>query len=476
MKIIRLLAVAITMLTTTSALAADRSHPPPLGPVQPFALPVPTVHTLTNGLKVYVLQRHRAPLVDIVIHVGGGALTDPAGQEGAASAVAELLTQGAGTLDAFAFDDAVQSLGARIGAGVDWEGTGIAAHGLSARYDDILALLGDAVLAPRFAADDWKRKQQETLGELSYYRDEPRALGSFAAARALFPSGRQSIGIGGTPRSVAALTTAHIKASWVRSFRPDNAFVVVAGDLDAAHAVAGLEKIFGSWTVPTTTLKPTTSVEPAPLTGTRVVLIDRPGAAQSVVQVVAPIPETTSSLDAPAGVVQTILGGSFTSRLNGNLREARGYAYGANYAYDVSPAHRSRVSTNVKSAVTVAAIDEILIELKRICDPIPEDELARGRAYEALTFPGILDGGGSLANAWAGWLALNLHPDLVTSYMDRVLAVDVAAARRAATALIAPDKIIIVVVGDAKLLADGLKKFGPVTRMTANDLLPAPAP
>ena len=469
-----LTALLLAALTTSTAHAVDRSKPPALGPVQPFAMPVPKLLTLKNGLNIYFLERHRAPLVDVVISIGGGALGDPAGQEGAATALADLLTQGAGDKDAFAYDDAIQALGARISAGASWTSTDVVAHGLSARYDDILALVGDAILKPRLLKDDWTRKQQERLGELAYYKDEPRTLGALAGARALFATGRQSIGIVGTPRSVSALSIEQIKAAWTRSFRPDNAFVVVAGDLDAARVVAGLERALGSWTTPATPLLKPTAQEPVALTTASVLLIDRPGAAQSVVQVVAPIPTTTAPFDAAAGVVQTILGGSFTSRLNGNLREAHGYAYGAGYAYDTSPAHRSRVSTSVKSAVTVAAIDEILIELRRIREPIGDDELARGRAYEALTFPSVLDGGGALAGAWAGWLELGVPADVVTAYMGRVLAVDAPAAQKSAQALVAPDNVTIVVVGDAKSLAESLKKFGPVTRITANDLLPAP--
>ena len=469
-----LVALVLAAVTTSNARAVDRSKPPALGPVQPFVMPTPKMLTLKNGMKVYFVERHRAPLVDVVLSIGGGALGDIAGQEGAATALADLLTQGAGDKDAFAFDDAVQALGARIGAGAGWTSTNVVAHGLAARYDDILDLVGDAVLRPRLLKQDWTRKQQERLGELAYYKDEPRTLGALAGARALYATGRQSIGVVGTPRSVSALGIDDIKASWTRSFRPDNAFVVVVGDLDSARVVQGLERTLGKWEAPATPLTTPTAVEPASLSQVSVVLIDRPDAAQSVVQVVAPIPTSTRAFDPAAGVVQTILGGSFTSRLNGNLREAHGYAYGAGYAYDTSPAHRSRVSTSVKSAVTVAAIDEILVELRRIREPIGVDELARGRAYEALTFPSVLDGGGALAGAWAGWLELGIAPDIVGGYMDRVLAVDVKAAQASATALVDADRVTIVVVGDAKTLAEPLKKFGPVKRLTANDLLPAP--
>lgn len=454
--------------------AVDRSSPPPLAPVAPFVLPVPQTFVLKNGLKVFVVERHRAPLVDIVVNVGGGALSDPAGAEGLTTALADVLTQGAGDRDAFAFDDAVQGIGARLDASASWQSSTISAQAGSARMDDLLALMADAVLRPRLQGDDWARKQKERLGELAYYQTDPRTLSSLAAARALFSGGRQSIGIIGTPRSVTGITIEAIAAQHARLFRPDNAFVVVVGDVDAQSAIAGLERSFGAWTRPDAPLPTVTPQEPAALAGVSVLLLDKPDAPQSVIQVVSPIPTDVLPFDAPAGVMQTLLGGSFTSRLNGNLREKNQYAYGAGYAYDTAPAHRSRVSTSVKSSVTIPAIHEILVELERIREPASAEEVQRARAYEALTFPAVSDSGAGLAGAWAAWLELGVAPTVVNAYMKAVLAVDGAGLQAAASRLVDPKHLTIVVVGDRKSLEPELGRFGPVTVVTAAELLPAP--
>ena len=454
--------------------AVDRSSPPPLAPVAPFVLPVPQTFVLKNGLKVFVVERRRAPLVDIVVTVGGGALSDPAGSEGVTTALADLLTQGAGDRDAFAFDDAVMGIGARLDASASWQSTTISAQAGSARLDDLLALLADAVLRPRLKAEDHARKQKERLGELAYYQTDPRTLSSLAAARALFPAGRQGIGIIGTPKSVTSIAIDAVAAQHGRFFRPDNAFIVVVGDVDAKVAMAGLERAFGGWPRPDTPVPTTTAQEPAPLAGVSVLLLDKPGAPQSVIQVVAPVPATVQPFDAPAGVMQTLLGGSFTSRLNGNLREKNQYAYGAGYAYDTAPAHRSRVSTSVKSSVTIPAIHEILVELERIRQPASPEEVERARAYEALTFPAVSDSGAGLAGAWAAWLELGVAPTVVNAYMKAVLAVDGPALQAAATRLVDPAHLTIVIVGDRKSLEPELGRFGPITTVTAAELLPAP--
>ena len=467
---------AVAIVASPVLAAVDRSGPPPLAAVSPFVLPAPQTFTLKNGLKVHVVERRRAALVDVVVSVGGGALGEPTGREGLATALADLLTQGAGDRDAFAFDDAVMAIGGRMEANASWQSTTISAQALSTRADELLALLADAVLRPRLHPEDWARKQKERLGELAYLQSEPRTLSSLAAARALFPAGRQGTGIIGTPQSVSSIDVDAIRAQHAATFRPDNAFVVVVGDIDVRAAVAGLERALGSWTAPTTPLPTVTAQEPAPLSGVSVVLLDKPGAPQSVLQVVAPIPPDVGPFDAAAGVMQTLLGGSFTSRLNGNLREKNQYAYGAGYSYDTAPAHRSRVSTSVKSSVTIPAIHEILAELERIRIPATVEELDRARAYEALTFPAVADSGAGLARAWASWLELGVTPTVVNGYMKAVLAVDAPALQVAGARLVDPLHVTIVVVGDRHSLESELKRFGPIKVMSAAELLPSGQP
>ncbi len=469
-----LLALASASASSSAFAAPDRSLPPVPGAVPAFTMPVPVELTLSSGLKVFFVERHRAPLVDVVAVVGSGALDDGAGKEGTAVALADLLTQGAGDRDAFAFDDAVKGIGASVDGGASWTSLTLSLHVASGRFGDGLALFSDALLRPRLTADDWERKRGEKLGELAYYKDEPRMLVQMAASRSLFGAARPGTALMGTPKSLTSTTAEDLRNFHRRAVRPDNAFLVVVGDIDKKTLAAELEKALSSWKAPAEKLTKTTPPEPAKVTARSVVLVDRPGAPQSAVQVTSPVPVTLSPLDAPVAVMQTLLGGSFSSRLNSNLREEHGYSYGAGYSVMTRPWHRASVSTSVASPVTIPALTEIFNELARIRTPATKEEIDRARAYEGLTFPAVLDGGRALASTWASWKEQGISNDAISGYMAAVGKVDVAAAHKAAEAIVDPNNVIVVVVGDKAKLADGLKAWGDVKTLTADELLPSP--
>jgi len=472
-------AVAVFTCASSTSWAADRTLPPVPGEVPAFTMPVPAEFTLKNGLNVFFIERHRAPLIDVVVSVGGGALGDPVGKEGVSVAVADLFTQGsknaAGEVkDAFAFDDAVQSLGASIDGAASWTSLSLSLHIASSRVNEGLALFSDALLRPTFTNDDWDRKRGEKMGELAYYKDDARTLVGLAAARTLFGSARPGTAMIGTPKSLTTVTAEDLRAFHAAQVRPDNAFVVVVGDIDKAKLVPALEQAFASWQAPAEKLTAVTRPEPVPLTDRRVVVVDRPAAPQSAVQVVSTLPLSLQPLDAPTAVMQTLLGGSFTSRLNNNLREEHGYSYGASYSVSTRPWHRASVNTSVASPVTLPALQEIMNELERIRTPATVEEIERARSYEALSFPAVLDGGRSLAFTWASWKEQELQNSAIAGYMKSVLQVDAAATLKAAQSLVDPQKLVVVIVGDRDKLKDGLAKFGAISTLTADDLLPAP--
>lgn len=475
---LRLWALVLASSWSWATLAAtpgvERSTPPVPGPVPAFTMPVPLELTLKNGLKVYFLERHRAPLIDIVAVVSGGGLADLPGHEGAAVAVADLLTQGAGARDAFAFDDAVKALGADIDAEASWTSISVSLHATSARFAAALPLWADALRQPRLTADDWERKRGEKMGELAYYKDEPRMLVNLATARTLFGDQRPGTAIMGTPKSLTSTTIDDLRGFHSTHFRPDNAFLVVVGDVNKKTLVAALESALSSWTAPATVLTPRVLPEPAAMTDVGVVVVDRPGAPQTAICVASTLPTTLGSFDPPSSVMQTLLGGSFTSRLNNNLREEHGYSYGAGYSIMTWPWHRSLVSTNVATPVTLPAVNEILNELKRIHEPATQAEVERARSYEALSFPAILDGGRSLAMAWATWKEQGITNEVITGYMGQVTKVDVATVADAAARLVFPLALRLVFVGDKATLGAGLGKFGALTQLSADELLPAP--
>jgi zinc protease len=476
------LTVALTLGAGSAALAVDRSAPPVPGAVAPFVLPTPVEFKLKNGVPVYFLERHRAPVVDVVAVVTSGALDEAAGKEGTATALAGLLTQGAvdakgAAKDAFAFDDAVRALGADISGEADWTTMQLALHTASSRLDPALALFADALLRPRLEADDWERKQKEALGELAYLSDEPRALVAIAASRAVFGDTRPGLPLIGTPRSVSAVDVADVRAFHKSAVQAGGLFLVVVGDIDQAALAKKLEAQFGA--LPASTSTPPRALrargpEPVAIAARRVVLLDRKDAPQTAVHVVGTPPTDLAPLHAPTAVMQTLLGGSFTSRLNNNLREVHQYAYGAGYSISSQPWHKSAVQTSVAAPVSVAAVDEILVELARIRTPATTEEVERARAFEALGFPAVLDGGRALAGTWAYWKSQGLKNEDLMGYMAKVLKVDAAAVAAAAVAAVDPDRVVIVVVGDRATALKDAGKWGPVELVTAEMLLPQP--
>lgn len=476
-------ALTLPLFGAGAALAVDRSAPPVPAAVAPFMLPTPVEFKLDNGVPVYFLERHRAPVVDVVAVVTSGAIDEAAGKEGAATALAGLLTQGAvddkgAAKDAFAFDDAVRGLGADISGEAGWTTLQLSLHTASSRLDPALALFADALLRPRLEAADWERKQKEALGELAYYSDEPRMLVAIAASRAVFGDARPGRPLMGTPRSVSAIDVADVRAFHKSAVQQGGVFLVVVGDVDQASLKKKLEAQFGGAALPASTsaARPlrTRGPEPQAITKRRVVLLDRKDAPQTAVHVVGTPPTDLAPLHAPTAVMQTLLGGSFTSRLNNNLREVHQYAYGAGYSISAQPWHKSAVQTSVAAPVSVAAIDEILGELARIRTPASAEEIERARAYEALGFPAVLDGGRALAGTWAYWKSQGLKNEDLTAYMAKVLKVDAAAAAAAASAAVDPDRVVIVVVGDRATALKDADKWGPVELVTAEMLLPQP--
>ena len=454
--------------------AVDRSKPPPPAAVRPFVIEKPTELTLKNGMKVHFLKRTRAPLVDVIAVVEAGALFDPKDQPGLAAFTAQMLTQGAGSRDTFAFDDAVRGLGADLSASASWEQATVALHVPSKSLADAMPLFADALLRPRFDEDAWQRKQGELGGELMFLRNEPRFLGGLAAARALYGESRLGWNLGGTLPSLRSTKRADLVAFHQVHFRPDTTFLVVVGDVDAKSLVALLEKNLQGFAADGPRPIMDKPQEPGDIAGTDVILVDNPGAPQSVVRVVAKAAPELLPLDPAVGVMSTLLGGSFTSRLNTNLREVHGYAYGAGFSVSVRPAHTSVVSTSVATAATIPAIAEILHELGRMKEPAAAEEIARARAYDALTFPSAFDGGRSTAYAWAGWRQQRVPDARITSYMEAAQKIDAAAVVAMAGHTMDPDKSHIVVVGDAAKLEKELARFGAVRKVPVEALLPAP--
>jgi predicted Zn-dependent peptidase len=330
------------LLALSAPLAAqerpDRSQPPALGPVVPLTLPEIQKSKLTNGLRVWIVEVHEVPLVQVnlVIHAGSG--DDDQGEFGLASLTAAMLDEGAGALSALEIADAAEFLGAELSTTSSFDASAVRLNVPARRLEEALPIMADVALKPTFAADELDRLREERLTALIQARDDPAAVAGPAFARVVYGAEhRYGTGATGTTATLTAFTSEQLRAFHAAMYRPSNATLIVAGDVTVAAVLPLLERAFGAWTAAGAAAK--TPVPAAPqLAALQVTIVDMPGAEQSQIRIgwVGPARSTPDYF--ALQVLNTVLGGSFTSRLNQNLREQHGYTYGASSLHASVPA------------------------------------------------------------------------------------------------------------------------------------------
>ena len=446
--------------------APDRSQPPAVGPPSALHLPAIEKRTLSNGLQVWVMGVHKVPTVHVSLVVRTGAASDPQGRYGLASLTADMLDEGAGARSALEIADAVDFLGAELSTDASIDSSYVGLHVPVARLGNALPIMADVVARPTFPADELKRLREERLASLLEAQDDPEQLVQFAFPRVVFGAKHRygSLAIG-TAASLNAITAADLKAFHAAQYRPSNARLIVAGDVTAASVVPMLERAFRTWTGASGAAG--VRVPDAPqLTARQVDLIDKPGAAQSQVRIGwIGVPRSTPDYFA-LRVLNTVLGEAFTSRLNTNLREVHGYAYGAGSRFDM---RRSGgvfyASAGVQTDKTVDALKEFFVELAKIHERFTPEELEKAKSYLARQLPRNFETERDAANALAQVYVYDLPPDYFETYAARVAAVTADEVKRAADKYIQPDKFAVVIVGDRKAIEAGVRSLnlGPVT-------------
>jgi predicted Zn-dependent peptidase len=330
---------------------------------------LPVTFQLANGMTVHHWRRSELPLISARLLLRNGAAGEPAGKAGLAELTAEMLDEGAGTLGAVDFAKALEALGAELDTGVGRETTIVELTALARNFEPALALLADAVRRPRFEDREWKRVQDLHVEGLKQDLDEPGIVASRVAMRAFFgddhPYGRPTVG---TVDSAAGLTLADITGWHRQCYRPSQAVLLVAGDIAPDQLRARLDKAFGDWTDPSGSAPPAAPQLAAPAhKGLDVIIVDRPDAVQTVVQFIMPAPPYGDPRRIDLDLLGTILGGTFTSRLNRNLREDKGYTYGARCGYAMDRAlGYFTAGARVRADVTGASLAEFLKEFSSL--------------------------------------------------------------------------------------------------------------
>lgn len=461
---------------TTSLLFAqspDRSAPPKLGP--PASLQLPQIHhfKLSNGLPVVLMEKSQVPLVQIDLMIRAGSAMESADKTGLASLTADMLDKGAGSRDALQLADAVDFLGANLSAGAGQHTSVVSLNTPLSRLDSALALFADVALRPTFPNAELERLRKERLTTLLQWHDRPSSIASVLFNRTLFsdnhPYGRPSLG---NEKSLRALTTADMKEFHYRYFSANNAALIVVGAVTVATLQSKLEASFGSWKhvlVQERTWPGIKQIEKR-----QIYLADKPGAAQTEIRIGRiGVPRKTEDYFAIT-VMNTILGGSFTSRLNQNLREQHGYSYGAGSSFSFRPLPGPFVaSAAVQTDVTDMALMEFMKELNRILESVSDDELARGKNYVALGYPSEFQSVGQIAGNLQELVTYDLPDDYFNNYMSLILAVTKEDVQRVAKKYIDPEKVAIILVGDRTKIEKGVRalNLGTMQLLTIEQVL-----
>ena len=454
----------------------DRTRPPALGPAPQLNLPPIQKRMLSNGLPVWVIETHKVPLVQANLVVLAGSGDDPAGKFGVASMTAAMLDEGAGSRSALELADAVDFLGANLTTGSTFDESVVRLNVPALRLGDALPLMADVALHPTFPAQDLDRLRQERLTALLQARDDPQAIAPRAFQRIVFGAmHRYGTSATGTEGTLKSFTSMDLRAFHDAFYQPSNATLVVVGDVTTDAVVPMLEKSFGAWKSTGAVRRPAVPTAPQ-LTSGQIYLVDKPDAAQSVIQI-GWVGVARSTPDYfKIQVTNTILGGSFSSRLNQNLREEHGYAYGAGSGFDMRLSAGTFVArAAVQTDKTADALHEFFNELNGIgAKPVGNDELTRAKNYLALSFPGQFETAGDLSQQIEDLIVYKLPDDYYRRYVPEIQKVTAADVQKTATTYIQPSKFAVVVVGDRKVIEAGIRALKlpqPIRVMTVDEAL-----
>lgn len=466
-RFLALAALALLPAACAPKVAPREAFPAPLEP-RDFAIPTPSEAKLSNGLRVVLLENHEVPLVYVRIALVPGGWTDPEGKEGLAEVTLDMMNEGAGAYDAAGLSLALKRLGSSLGAGADDDGAALSIRTLSRNLAPTLDLLATVALQPTFPEADWALMRKNRVADLEKRRTNPERIAARVFDRVLF--GDSYRGRAPTESSYAQMGTADMRGWWSRYVAPENAIVLVGGDTTLAEVVPLLEARFGAWKGQGAAVTPP---DPAPAPPVAAIhLVDKPGAAQSIVRYGGYVAQPTDADWFALLLANQVMGGQFTSRINMNLREQKGWTYGArtSLGYDLAGG-RWWASAGVHSDKTVPAIQELFKEIQEATGarPFAGAEVDDARAAIVYSWPLRFESPDYLLAQTENVWRYGLPSDWIAGYPDRLRAVSLDETSTAWTSQIAKESLTMVVVGDAALISGGLEGLGlPIVRRDAD--------
>ena len=440
----------------TLADAATRLAPPPIGtPVQPV-LPTPAERVLANGLRVIVARSSDLPLVTADLTVRSGAAQDPQGLAGTASLAADLLTEGTTTRSATEIAAQTEALGANLGAGSAWESSSVTLNVMPQNLEAAMEIMADVARNPVFKDEELERVRTQSLDALSVAYQRPGSVAQFAAAPVIYAGTAFGHVAQGTPGSLARIGRQNLVSLHQGYWRPDNAILVITGDVTPEQGFALAQKTFGDWARPATPLPPlpTASMVSPP----RSVVVDMPGSGQAAVTLAKTAITRADPRYYSGLVANTVLGGGYSARLNQEIRVKRGLSYGAGSSLTARQSTGAfTASTQTKNESAMEVVTLVKTEMQRLADtPASAEELAARKSVLVGGYGRELATTDGLAGILGALALYDIPLTEVQAYTGKVEAVGAGDVRRFAAEVMNPAQASIIVAGDAKLFSGGL--------------------
>ena len=462
------------IVLTTTLPPDQRQSPPPPGPPAAVTPPKPFERTLANGLRVIVAKTSDLPLVSAELSIRQGAAADPPRLAGLASMTAQMLPQGTRARSAPQIAAAIERLGGSIDADAGYDSSSVSLSSLAQTLPEALPILADVVRRPAFAPEELERLRQQRLDDLTVSLQQPDGLAGLVIPSVVFGQGPYGHPSDGFPKALQRITAAQVTAQYARLYRPDQAVLVLTGDIEPEAGFALATTAFGNWAAPAAPLAPSpASASPASSGQRRVVVIDLPGAGQAAV-VVAGLTIARANPDYRAvEVANSVLGGGYSARLNAEIRVKRGLTYGA--SSDIGARRdgglfTASAQTRNEAADQVAGL--MLDQIQTLSrSPASAGELEARKASLIGEFGRTAATGEGLGGLLSTDVVEGLSPNDVAEAIPAIEAVSPQAAQAAAVKVVDPATAAVIVVGDAKLFLPALKqRFGAVSVVEASKL------
>ena len=425
-----------------------------------LSLPAVQRRKLSNGLEVLVVEHHEVPVVSMNLVMKMGGAGDPAEKAGLASLTADMLDEGTATRDALQISDQLARIGSGVNVGAGWDSTTASLRTLTRHLDRALEIYADVITNPAFPDKELQRLRAQRLAALRQQKDSPEAVASLVFQSVLYgrthPYGHA---LSGDEASLQSLSVADVRKFYETYYRPNNSALIVVGDVKPDAVVAKLEKAFAGWKsghVPAVDV----SVAPVERDKSMIYLVDRPGSVQSIIQIGQVAAPRSSPDYFPLFVMNRILGGASSARINLNLREDKGYTYGASSSFSFRRgAGPFTAAAPVQGFSTKESVMEFMKELRGIRGEMPASQAELDAAKQAIVrgFPRGFETPDQIANQLELIVTYDLPDTYFNSYIERVQAVTLEDVNRVANRYLQPDRMAVVIVGDRRAIEQGLR-------------------